>query len=616
VPFPFKNFMHSRLFHRVTMMAACSLVAFTLLWSAEVDPNRYLDDVKYLASKQLKGRGDGTPELEKAASFIVKQFQSMGLKPIPGNGYEQAFTLTVNAHPGPQNHFDYSENGKKVSLKLKEDFFPFNFSTSAKVSGQVVFAGYGITAPEYNYDDYAGIDAKDKVVLILRHEPQEHDENSIFSGRSFTQHAQFFSKATNAKNHGAKAVILVNDRPAHMAAPDEFENFGREVGPGDAGIPFVQMKAAIAEDWIREAGKNLDDMEAAIDKDLHPRSFELPAKFQVHLTTEIQRDLKTVHNVAAYLPGQTDEYVVIGAHYDHLGLGEQYSMAPSMIGQPHPGADDNASGTAGVIELARWFSARPRQKRGILFLTFAGEELGLLGSSFYVNHPELPLSKAVAMINMDMIGRIREGKVYVGGVPTGTTLNKILEEVSSKYNFKLDFSDTTGYGSSDHTSFTTKQIPILFFFSGLHADYHKPSDTWDKIDAPDAARLLDMIGDITERLMEAQDRPQFVRVAEPPHPALGAGGSASGYGTYFGSVPDFSESTNGVRFADIREGSPAAKAGLKGGDVLVEFDGKPIQNLYDFTYALRSKKPGDVAVVKVRRGSETIEVKVTLAERK
>jgi membrane-associated protease RseP (regulator of RpoE activity) len=268
-----------------------------------------------------------------------------------------------------------------------------------------------------------------------------------------------------------------------------------------------------------------------------------------------------------------------------------------------------------VIELARWFSSQPRQRRGSLFLAFAGEELGLLGSGYYVNHPELPLGKAVAMINMDMIGRIREGKVFVGGVPTGTSLKTILDEISPKYHFNLDFSDTTGYGSSDHTSFTTKQIPILFFFSGLHEDYHKPSDTWDKIDAPDAARLLDMIADIMERLREEPDRPQFVRVAEPPHPAGGAGGG-TGYGPYFGSVPDFAETKDGVRFADVRDGSPAAKAGLKGGDVLIEFDGKPIQNLYDFTYALRGKRPGDEVVVKVRRGRETVEAKVVLAERK
>src|SRR6202044_2619388 len=261
--------------------------------------------------------------------------------------------------------------------------------------------------------------------------------------------------------------------------------------------------------------------------------------------------VKTTENVAGYLPGLTDEYIGIGAHYDHLGLGEQFSMAPSLAGTIHPGADDNASGTAGVIELARWFSAQPKQKRGILFLTFAGEELGLLGSSYFVNHPALALDKDVAMINMDMIGRVRDGKIFIGGVGTGTTLKKLLEEVTPKYGLHIDYSEA-GYGSSDHTSFTAKQVPVLCFFSGLHADYHKPSDTWDKIDAPDAVKLLHLIADTSQQIIEDPTRPDFHRVKEPDNPHGGvapvSGSGGGGYGPWFGSVPDFGESEKGVKF--------------------------------------------------------------------
>src|SRR5205823_14925453 len=211
---------------------------------------------------------------------------------------------------------------------------------------------------------------------------------------------------------------------------------------------------------------------------------------EVRENVDVERAVKTVHNVAGYLPGMTDEYLILGAHYDHLGLGEQFSLAPSLAGTVHPGADDNASGTAGVIELARHFSALPKPKRGIVFMTFAGEELGLLGSGYYANHPELPLNKAVAMINMDMIGRVRDGKLFVGGAGTGTTLRKELDSITTHSPLHVDYSDTSGYGSSDHTSFTAKQVPVLFFFSGLHGDYHKPSDTWDKINADQAAALL------------------------------------------------------------------------------------------------------------------------------
>jgi membrane-associated protease RseP (regulator of RpoE activity) len=245
-------------------------------------------------------------------------------------------------------------------------------------------------------------------------------------------------------------------------------------------------------------------------------------------------------------------------------------------------------------------------------MTFAGEELGLLGSGWYVNHPILPLDKAVAMINMDMIGRIRDGKVYIGGTGTGSTFDKLLDAVHVPAPLQMIPSDKTGYGSSDHTSFTTKEVPTLFFFSGLHGDYHKPSDTADKIDSQDAAKLLDYIADLMTRL-ENDPRPQFIHVAEPSMPS---GGGGSGYGPAFGSIPDFNEPPKGVRFADVRAGTPAAKAGLKAGDILIEFDGKEIGNLYDFTYALRAHKPGDLVLVKVLRGSQTIEAKVLLEERR
>ena len=585
--------------------------------TASIDPNQFLDDVKFLASKNMKGRGTGTPELEKAAAFIAGTFRSFGLQPIDGKSYYQAFSVTTNAKLGNDNRFAYKVDGRQIKLAFPDDFIPFNFSARDRMTGSVVFAGYGITAPEYNYDDYKGVDVRGKIVLIMRHEPQEFDEKSIFAGKVYTQHAQFWSKASNAKMHGARGVVLMNDRTAHPGEADELEKFAEAAGPGDAGVPFVQIRYEIAERWFAIAGKNPEEIQKGIDQDLKPRSFAFPDGLQVDANPDVERVVKTVHNVAGYLPGTTDEYVVIGAHYDHLGLGEQFSMAPSLAGTIHPGADDNASGTAGVIELARWFSTQPKQKRGILFLTFAGEELGLLGSSYYVNHPLLPGDKDVAMINMDMIGRVRDGKLFIGGVGTGTTLRKLLEEVTPKYGLRIDYSEA-GYGSSDHTSFTTKQVPVLFFFSGLHADYHKPSDTWDKIDAPDAAKVLQLVAEVGEDLREAPDRPLFVRVKEPEGAGEVAGSDSghSGYGPDFGSIPDFGEGTKGVKFADIREGSPAAKAGLKAGDVLVEFDSKPIQNLYDFTYALRAKKPGDEVTVKVMRGSDQVVAKVLLTKRK
>jgi hypothetical protein len=604
------------------------LAAFCIAWiaygaTATIDSAAYLDDIKFLSSKELRGRLTGSPELEKAAAFISGKFREFGLKPLESTparkSYNQAFPVTTDASLGSANRFHFTENGHAFTLNFREDFIPFNFSHGGKLAGPVVFVGYGITAPEYNYDDYGGVDVKGKVVMVIRHEPQESDAKSVFEGKDYTQHAQFTSKATNAKIHGAAAVILVNDVASHHGEPDTLEKFGTTAGPVDSGIPFVQVKASRVESWFADAGKNLDQTIEAIDKDLKPRSFAFPDTLRVDANLDIERAVKTVHNVVAYIPGETEEYVIVGAHYDHLGLGGQYSLAPSQTGTIHPGADDNASGTAGVIELARWFSSQPKQKRGILFLSFAGEEQGLLGSNYYAGHPMLPLNQAVAMINMDMIGRIRDAKIYVGGVASGSTFRPLLEQIAPHYQLKMDYAGSgASDGSSDHTSFLAKQVPILFFFSGLHSDYHKPSDTWDKIDAPDAARLLQLIADVADRLRDAPDRPQFVRVAPAPsHGDSSAGpvGGNSGYGPYFGSVPDFGEGVTGVKFADVREGSPAGKAGFKAGDIMVEFDGKPIQNLYDFTYALRAKKPGDSVKVKVLRDGAPIESQVLLTKR-
>ncbi len=586
---------------------------------AQFNTARYLDDVKYLASPEMRGRADGSPELEKAAKYIEERFRADGLKPV-GSNYLQSFEIAASAKLGRGNRLEAVWNGELESLQPDKDFVPTNFSESAKGSGQVVFAGYGITAPEYNYDDYAGIDVHGKYVIVLAHEPQEFDSKSVFEGKVYTDHSETYTKAMNAREHGARGVLLVLDRVNHKSAKDELDSFVGESGPANAGIPFVQVRESVVNEWIQDTGHDLLATEQEIDKDLKPRSFVL-AGVEIRENVEVEHVEKTVHNVIAYLPGETPEYVILGAHYDHLGLGGQYSMAPALTGMVHPGADDNASGTAGVIELARYFSEVYRgqkPKRGLLFMAYAGEELGLLGSGYYANHPLLPLNNAVAMLNMDMIGRVRDEKLYIGGAATGTTFRTDLDDLVKKTNFRVDYSES-GYGSSDHTSFTAHQIPVLFFFSGLHGDYHRPSDTWEKIDAPDAVNVLKLVSGMVGKLEAEKDRPVFVRVKEAagdPHAGAVMGANGGGYGPYFGSVPDFEEPAGGgVRFADVHPDSPAGVAGLKPGDVLVGFGGTEIRNLYDFTYALRGHKAGDEVVVRVLRGGEKVSAKVKLTER-
>lgn len=576
----------------------------------QADPARYLNDIKSLASPEMEGRGAGTKGLTRSEHLIEQRYKGLGLRPAGVNGYAQPFKVVTGARLKSDNHFIVETAGSKKEIKIDQDFVPYSFSASGEVGAPLIFAGYGATADEFHYDDYADLDVKDKIVVVLRYEPSGFAEKS--GNHGLTQHSQLITKAINARNHGAKAVVVLNGKLGD-GDEDLLSRFGSVSGPESVGIVMAQVKNSVAESWFQSTGKSLQEVQEQINSTSKPASFAFPDTLHLWLHIDIETTRATVNNVLAWLPGQTDEYVMIGAHYDHLGRGNFDSLAPSQIGQVHPGADDNASGTAGVLELARLLARRGGQlKRSILFMNFAGEELGLLGSAAWVKDPTRPLAKAVAMINMDMIGRIKDDKVYIGGVGTGSSFKSVLEQAQKDASFKIEYS-AGGYSSSDHTSFVTKKIPVLFFFSGLHSDYHKPSDTWDKINAPSAARLLDMVGNVAVQLADATDAPAFQVVAEDKPPTGGGGG---GYGPYFGSIPDFGQTENGVKFSDVKPNSPAAKAGLKAGDILVQFGNKPIKNLYDFTDALRRSKVGDVVDVKVMRDGQPVTASVKLEQRK
>jgi hypothetical protein len=582
----------------------------------ELSADIYSRHVAFLASDELKGRGNGSPELERAGDYIEAQFRMFGLKPVGDNGgYSQKFQITTGAELGSKNILQVDG----VSFKPNADFVTIPFSPTSDVDGAAVFAGYGITAPELQWDDYQGINANGKIVVVFRHEPQELDANSKFAGKNFTSHATFVNKAINAKRHGAKAIIFITDPNNHANEQDVVGAATRDSEGDDLGIPAMHATRAALKPLFAKLGRDLGEIQRKMDAELTPQSFAL-GDARVHVSTDVVRLRKSVRNIVGAIQG-TDpqlnkEWVVVGAHYDHLGLGDRNSLAQSQIGQIHHGADDNASGSAGVLELAR-LAARNKSmfKRSVLFMTFAGEELGLFGSNYFVNHPTMPLESIVGMVNMDMIGRMTSNKLTVLGAGTAPEFKPWLEELNKSVNLNLSLSDGGEVGGSDHMSFNSKHIPNLFFFTGLHADYHRPSDTADKINAKGAVQVLTLAAMITQRLANAETRPQYTEVRQQ-HPQTSGNSSGSGYGPYFGSVPDFRDDLNGVLFADVRPDSPAGKAGLKAGDLLVQFDGQPIKNLYDFTYALGTKKPGDVVPVVVQRNNQSVKVNVTLEARK
>ncbi len=611
------------------------LVALVLLSAAlgaesrpSIHPEALLAHVKFLSSDDLEGRGNGTKGLDRAAAYIAEQFKLAGLQPGGASGaWFQPFELVAGLTVGQPNRLTLRARGLSVSFTLGVNYYPLSATAAASphtASQQfsdvpIVFAGHGISAPALNYDDYASVDVKGKTVLIFTHEPQEHDDKSRFDGRALTSHVTLMNKAMTARHNGAKLLLVVAD-PTHERDDAPFDGFARDPQAEDYGIPVVRLHrdraAPLLQAW------SLDALAREIDATGTPKSRTLDGR--ADYVEHLAKTRRTVTNVIGLLPGsdpaRAHEAVVVGAHYDHLGFGGRHSMNPNLAGQVHNGADDNASGTAAIIEVARAASAsRARFGRTIVFVAFAGEELGLVGSGHYVNNPTVPLGRTAAMLNLDMVGRPR-GRILVSGLETAPAIDEDLTAAAATID-GLEirrFQDGAGVGSSDDTSFLLKKIPSVGFFSGFHSDYHRPTDDWPHIDGPGAARVAQLAFELAARLASRAERPKYVaRAGEGTHGTSASGdtGSIGGYGPYFGSVPDFGETGGGVKFAEVRENSPAAKAGLRAGDVMVSFDGKPIRTLYDFTYALRAKNPGDEVEVRVVRGDQPLTVKVALSVR-
>ena len=583
------------------------------------NPASYLRHVKYLASDELEGRGNGTPGLERAADYIAGQFKASGLQPAGDAGsFSQSFLIPVGHKLGPNYRLTLRIGQEVIQARMNQDFLPFAVGEKTRISGQVVFAGYGISAEEHKYDDYKDFDITDKIVLVMSHEPRENDPTSSFDGTELTIHGHDRTKTQTARYRNALAVLIVEDPAHHPASGETLADPGLAGEVEEQRINAIRISRSLAQRLLQSQQRDLLEVQRQIDEKLSPQSFPL-AHVEADIEVDATRVQKTVRNVVGLLPGTdpsvADETIVIGAHYDHLGKGGRSSMDLKLIGQVHNGADDNASGTAGLIELAAALARDPAlRRRGYLFIAFAGEELGLHGSSYWTAHPTRPLDKVVAMLNMDMIGRVRDNQIVLSGVGTSPVFPAAVDSAAKAAGLTAK-STKSGYGSSDHTSFYVKNIPVLFFFSNLHSDYHRPSDDWDRINAEGAASILAMVYNIAEGLNAAGSRPQFTKVDEPMTTG-GVRGGGRGSGAYFGSVPDMTADVKGVRFSDVRPSSPAAKAGLKGGDIMIRFAGKEVTSLQDFSYLLGSHKPGDVVQVTVLRDEQPVTVEVKLEVRR
>ena len=604
------------------LLAALSVVS-THADPRRIDPKIYLEHVKFLAAEDLEGRGNGSRGLETAADYIAARFREAGLEPGGDAGtFFQRFEMTTGMSIEPGNTVILQSGRSSIEFDIGRDYEIVSTSgnqTTSTTTLPVVFAGYGISAPALKYDDYTAVDARDKAVLIFTHEPQEHDTRSAFEGQTNTVHSTMMRKVEVARKNGARAILVIDDTN-HRPSTDRFRRWLREPQAEDYGIPVFYLSRDLVQ---RALGTrlNLETIADEIDRDFASKS-RLLSDITVNAVDRTMRVRRPVRNVIGTLKGSDptlqSEAVIVGAHYDHLGRSARFSMSQNSAGQIHHGADDNASGTAAVIEMAKAaVAARNEFRRSIVFMTFAGEEHGLLGSSHYANHPTLPLDKTIAMINLDMVGRAA-GRIMVDGLGNAPAIEEDLKAAESSSSLSLRaLRGGPGAGASDDATFLLRKIPSINFFSGFHSDYHRPTDTWDKIDASGGAAVADLALALARQLANRAQRPPFVETVQEqqnPH-STGNVGAVSGYGPYFGSVPDFANEGQGVKFAEVRAGSPAAKAGLRGGDVMIAFGGMPIKTLYDFTFALREKKPGDRVDVVVLRDGKEVKASVELTTR-
>lgn len=611
---------HSRLvFFPAMLMGLVLACGGPVVVNRQSKPEISADDVRhhvnYLASDALEGRLSGTAGGAAAAKYIAAEFKRFGLTPIGDNGsYFQEFDFIGGVRLGRNNRMVVE--GATDTLAVGRDLIPVGFSDSREVSGLLAFVGYGISAPQQGYDDYANLDVKDRIVIALRYSPESKNPHSQFRPMEALRY-----KTLQAREHGAKALLIVTgleDDPEDVLPKLRYER-----GSGDAGLVVAHITRRVADTLLAPSGQTIATLQHKINAahSAMPGSGAGAAERasmlidgRVTLIVDIVREKRKAANVVALLEGNDpvlkEEYVLIGAHYDHLGRGSEGAMDPEKENEIRNGADDNASGSAGILELAQHFAAQEQQpKRSLIFASFAGEELGLLGSARYVAAPAKPLTSTVAMINLDMIGRLRDSTLVVEGIGTSPAWSEMVERINQRYGFALR-AKKDGFGPSDHASFYGKNVPVLFFFTNLHDDYHRATDDVDKINAVGEAAVVRMVADVSLEIANAAVAPQFTKASPDSQP------QARGFRVSVGTIPDYAAEAEGMPISGVRPGSPAEKAGLQAGDVIIKFGNYDIKNVYDYTYALGSFSPGDEVELVAIRGGEKVTVKVKLEGRR
>lgn len=584
--------------------------------SRTISAENLISHIKYLASDELQGRGLGGPGLEKASDYIADQFERIQLAPMGDDGsYIQPLQAPFLREVGPETNLEIRIVGREqqnLRLELDRDYRPLSGSKSGEFEGDLVLAGYGISAPDHEWDDYSGLDVAGKVVLVLRYEPKAEKEESGFGGRRPSRNAWLTTKAKLAAEKSAKAMILVNPPKKHYDRFGPNELMGMDVALPRMQLPVIHMTAEAADRILSSVGHpsaaHLQDM---LDtREGNPRG----AKVAIRVAGNVQIIQKYVEtgNVLGAVPGVgrlKDEWIVVGAHYDHIGVASSQFDRSSPGMQIHNGADDNASGTAALIEIAgslsRGWQSTTSDRRSVLFAAFTAEETGLAGSGHYVAHPKAPLAKTVLMVNLDMVGRLKKNRLTIFGARTGEGLRGWLDNELAAVGLEPNYG-SDGFGPSDHASFYGKKIPAVHFFTGTHPDYHRPSDDWEKINFSGVARIGDLTAELVRKAATVVETIKFVAVPLKDTPTRGS------LKARLGIMPDYgSDNDEGLGVAAASPGGPAERAGLQAGDLIVGIGDYRVIDVYSYMDAMKEAKPGTPIDVAVKRNGKRIKVTVT-----
>jgi hypothetical protein len=586
------------IFTRVIFSTALLFVTIVSYGQAfQFESGRLSRHIHYLASPELEGRKSGTTGDSLAAIYIRDQFQQTGLQLLESNGF-QYFSLVSDVRAGEKNALEFN----RISYTAGTDFQPFSFSSSATVNAPVIFAGFGIsgTSGDLHWDDFQGIDVKDKWVIALRGDPEPDNSTSAFIPMAADR-----AKALAVKDRGAAGLLLVT--PSSIDRADQTVDISFDKSVSDAGLPVVSITRKLAALLLRQQVTAVDSLEKLMISVKKPASFD-PGTFLI-ATTDVIREKAVSRNVVAMLKGSdpalAGEFVVIGAHYDHLGMGGfgSGSRLPDTVAV-HAGADDNASGVASLIELARSFAARPKRAgRSMLFVAFGAEEMGLLGARWFVANSPVPLSSVKAMLNMDMVGRLStdDPRVTISGTGTFTVADSIIDATAAGRPFEIGKSPD-GFGPSDHAAFYGEGIPVLFFSTGAHGDYHTPFDLPDRINYTGQATVTSFVESLASGISLLPSAPLFTE--------SGSRQQAGHYGrnlkVTLGIMPDVSgaETSGGMKVEGVRNQGPAARAGMAKGDIIVAINGMTVNNVYDYMGRMGKLKPGETVNIEVIRNGK------------